>query len=461
MLRLAIVKKSPVNIAILLIVVGLLVKSNILFWSALPSDASRSTTVQLRRQQNQTKSSVLFWSTLSSNANQPTTLQLRLQQNQTKTTMSSDLLSTALSSNGNQSTTVQLRRKQNQTKTILVWNGSARAEVSVFGLGHKAFINEKCAYTQCDMTNNRTQHPIEYYDAVVVVFNDEFTSKDELKMPEFKNGRNPNQQVVFFTQESPLTLKAYYNMSDLSNLFNWTMTYRLNADVPFVYGRITPKAGALKPEEIARYRQNARRPGGPLRNKTVAWMVSHCHTHSQRETYAKELRKYIDVDIYGRCGNLSCAKHDLHTSSPQCYDMLESKYKFYLSFENSICTDYVTEKFFKIMDHHIVPVVYGGTDYTKHAPPHSFIDASKFSKTKDLAAYLKLLDANDALYNEYFWWKDHYRVEYSINDRSRHAFCDLCQKLHEPVNFKSYKELVSEWGDGNQCKPFDPSTISK
>lgn len=370
------------------------------------------------------------------------------------------LLHSALSSKPHQSTTVQLRPQQNPIKSILLWNGSGRKEVRAFGLGQQAFINQNCTYTQCDMTDNRSEHPIEHYDAVVVVFNDEFTSEDQLRMPQFKNGRNPNQRVVFFTQESPVALKAYYNMTELSNFFNWTMTYRSNADVPFIYGRITAKSIDLKAEEIARFRGKARRRGaGPSRNKTAAWMVSHCNTHSQRETYVKELSKHIDVDIYGGCGNLSCALDVLHHSDPQCYDMLESNYKFYLSFENSLCPDYVTEKFFKIMAHDILPVVYGAADYTKHAPPHSFIDAGKW-KPRELAAYLKLLDANDALYDEYFWWKDHYRVEFSVNDMSRHGFCDLCQKLHEPAISKSYKELASEWGDGNQCKPFHPSTIS-
>jgi hypothetical protein len=75
-----------------------------------------------------------------------------------------------------------------------------------------------------------------------------------------------------------------------------------------------------------------------------------------------------------------------------------------------------------------------------------------------LAAYLKLLDANDTLYNEYFWWKDYYDVEYSIEDMSRHGFCDLCQKLHEQQDGVSqfYQELESEWGESNKCQPFDP-----
>jgi alpha-1,3-fucosyltransferase len=68
--------------------------------------------------------------------------------------------------------------------------------------------------------------------------------------------------------------------------------------------------------------------------------------------------------------------------------MLESTYKFYLSFENTVCPDYVTEKLFKILAHDVVPVVYGGADYTQQAPPISYIDARKF-KPKDLAGFKK------------------------------------------------------------------------
>ena len=43
------------------------------------------------------------------------------------------------------------------------------------------------------------------------------------------------------------------------------------------------------------------------RKKDIAWMVSHCITHSKREEYVNEMEKFklLQVDIYGECGNLS------------------------------------------------------------------------------------------------------------------------------------------------------------
>ena len=41
-------------------------------------------------------------------------------------------------------------------------------------------------------------------------------------------------------------------------------------------------------------------------------MVSNCNTHSRREAYVAEMRKYVDVDVYGRCGQLNCTKDAEH-----------------------------------------------------------------------------------------------------------------------------------------------------
>lgn len=47
--------------------------------------------------------------------------------------------------------------------------------------------------------------------------------------------------------------------------------------------------------------------------------------------------------------------------------MIENKYKFFLSFENTFCNDYVTEKLFSILLLNIVPIVFGGVGYKSRA----------------------------------------------------------------------------------------------
>jgi len=46
-----------------------------------------------------------------------------------------------------------------------------------------------------------------------------------------------------------------------------------------------------------------------LSNKTkgVAWIVSNCRSNSGREQYVTELKKYMQVDVYGKCGTLNCS----------------------------------------------------------------------------------------------------------------------------------------------------------
>ena len=70
--------------------------------------------------------------------------------------------------------------------------------------------------------------------------------------------------------------------------------------------------------------------------------------------YVEELMKYIPVDIYGRCGDYPCANK---SGTFPCDYKVATNYKFYLAFENSICVDYVTEKFFNNMLLPVVPIV--------------------------------------------------------------------------------------------------------
>lgn len=341
-----------------------------------------------------------------------------------------------------------------ENKNILIWNSPERIETAVFGLGHEPFVQHGCEISECTIYNNASSLPLEQYDAILINMQELWSTQ----LPSF--ARKKHQRFVFLTQESPMTMLI--DITSMNDFFNWTMSYRLNSDVRLLYGRIEPGPTAPKtPEETAKLIERTRLPSSKnyAANKTrpVVWMASHCDTYSFRESYVRLLGKFIPVDVYGLCGNLTCQRDEWNwISDPICYDILEAKYKFYLSFENSICDDYVTEKFFDIMGHDMIPIVFGGANYSSIAPPHSYISALEFSSPEKLAQHIKLLNDNDTMYNEYFWWKDHYRVESGVEQMARHGFCDLCKKLHQDEGVvKYYPELVSEWHPNKRCRTFE------
>lgn len=172
------------------------------------------------------------------------------------------------------------------------------------------------------------------------------------------------------------------------------------------------------------------------KTKKVAWFVSNCGAKNNRLQIAKELSKYISVDIYGACGgqNLECPR----SNESACYELLEKDYKFYLSFENSNCRDYVTEKLYRnALQHNVLPIVMGGSpeDYHKMAPERSFIHVDDFANVSSLAAYLNLLDKDDVLYNTYFKWKGTGEII------DAHYWCRVCSMLHIPNKDKSKYRL--------------------
>ena len=137
---------------------------------------------------------------------------------------------------------------------------------------------------------------------------------------------------------------------------------------------------------------------------------------------------------------------------------MQHDYKFYLALDNSLCRDYVTEKFFWMADYNVVPVVFDVHDNFKRlAPAKSYINALDFSSVKELADYLKLLDKNDDLYNEYFRWKNHFGVVPNMNDpKFYRGLCRLCSVLHERIEPASiYVNMTKWWYSESRCMTLD------
>lgn len=197
------------------------------------------------------------------------------------------------------------------------------------------------------------------------------------------------------------------------------MTYRRDSDVVHSYLKVSPINHTYNSLSEANNRFTALNAYQIKKKKLVAWIVSHCPTASKREDYVCDLQRHVPVGIFGKCGNLTCSPK----SHEHCYAEVGQKYKFYLSFENALCEDYVTEKFLYALKHNMIPIVRGGADYKSIGPPNSFINVDDFNSTKDLAEYLIFLDKNHEKYMEYFRWKLKYTVE--VGD----GWCALCQKV--------------------------------
>lgn len=178
------------------------------------------------------------------------------------------------------------------------------------------------------------------------------------------------------------------------------------------------------------------------KQKAAVWFESHCDAFSKRDNLVRKLQKLIDVDVYGKCGTLSC--------DSGCEQLLDSNYKFYFAFESSLCIDYLTEKVYKVINRNIVPVIYSGAEISRFLPPKSYINANDFATPEDLVAYLTFLTNNPEEYIKYFWWRKHYQIM-AWDDME---LCALCFKLNEP-NFTSKRQSytsIKDWFYKNACK---------
>ncbi|XP_034490864.1 alpha-(1,3)-fucosyltransferase C [Drosophila innubila] len=337
------------------------------------------------------------------------------------------------------------------TRSILLWSsffGDERWKLPVDTLGPQDFRdNLNCPVYQCELSNRHDYLPdLELYDAIVFHVAQPFPLLQPLPPR-----RSSQQAYVFALMEPPGETK--HRLNDEQNFYNLTMSYRLDSDIVWPYSHLMDQeTGARVAPSLQPYWRQPLALGSwndskvlqlwPKKTKMAAWFVSHCKTLSKREELAKALQQHIEVDIYGSCGSLSCARGD-----PHCDDMLDTDYKFYLAFENSLCVDYVTEKLYGALQHRIIPVVFGGANYTRFLPPHSYIDANRFENVEQLAMHLRYVANDLSEYMSYFWWRQYYKLGHDS------PFCELCAQLHHPSfqhRTQIYEDIEAWWF--NSCR---------
>ncbi|XP_053386264.1 alpha-(1,3)-fucosyltransferase C-like [Mercenaria mercenaria] len=285
--------------------------------------------------------------------------------------------------------------------------------------------------------------------------------------------RDVDQVFLFVTIESPVYLRiTNVGNERFHNYFNWTMTYRMDSDIPYVYGSVIPNKvdknyviqsieinnnfrnigmnASLDEKVISNYNGDVNKNYSDIfrqKTETALWFVNHCRTSSKREVYASELAKYTNVTKVGKCNmnrSSSCPKRG------NCTTVLAKKYKFYLAFENSLCTDYITEKAFLWFTRDIVIVVRGATHYEKYLPKGTFIDTNAFKSAKELAQHLNKVGANEEEYTKILKLKDHYTV-IKEREHAQISYCNLCYKLNNLNQYRKSIANVDDWWTKNAC----------
>ena len=335
-------------------------------------------------------------------------------------------------------------------KTILMWNKFNGLPHINYKYGiRKPFELINCPVTSCELTNNRNK--LDKSDLVL------FHLRNNIDY--FPNRTSASQKFVHVIYESPINCHLCDKYDDV---FNSTASYLTKSDYSSLYWTDSGLSWDINKNF------NSTKDYSNKTEFSFA-LISNCEATNLRNSYIDELKKYIPVKIFGACGE-PCP-----SSTTNCKELLSKKFKFYLAYENSICNDYITEKFFESLKYDIITVVFGGGDYSYYVPKSAYINSLDFKSPKKLADYLIYLSANKTAYNEYFKWKKYVKylnkndnlLDYFNKSTTTFSYdqnkitmagylCEMCIELHLEdhikLKAKTIKNLNNLYGLNENCK---------
>ncbi|XP_008330255.1 alpha-(1,3)-fucosyltransferase 9-like isoform X3 [Cynoglossus semilaevis] len=265
----------------------------------------------------------------------------------------------------------------------------------------------------CELTDDRSKYSTAR--AVLIFHND---IKDDLS--NLPNSPRPKfQRWIWLNMDTPPNTRKILG---IESLFNLTSSYRKDADIP-VRWHLTVKK-IPDPEYIP-----------PKKAQLVCWIVKRSDLDTKTgDSYSfyKELSKYLKVEIYD--------PSDERVKGDDYFQTVGSC-KFFLSFEESVHRDYITEKFNGPLASGTVPVALGPSrkNYEKFVPGTSFIHVNDFPDAFSLAEFLMKLDEDDEAYKKYFIWRQFYTVRRPFTDENRKFALGVCQACSHIGHTNEYR----------------------
>lgn len=292
-------------------------------------------------------------------------------------------------------------------------------------------------------------HEERYLDAATLVL---FSAADVHRMPPPEQYQRPAEQLWgLLALDPPPATRRTLDLRQYDRCFNWTLSYRRDADVPLRYGR-TVKLARPRPPPAAAAADTDRR---------ALFRPQLCLTASRREQYVHQLQRHMPVDVLGPCAGVDCGAYKPCFMAPaaanascdiasECFSRLSSNYSFYLALEQVHCRDFVSARLHQALRHQLVPVVRGGADYSHLAPPGSYIDAAQFDGPEALAQHLRTMSEKEL--RGYHRWRRTHEVQ------ANNWACELCTRLHGLSGSRTLypahtgRDLHSWWYERGQCE---------
>ncbi|XP_023128653.1 alpha-(1,3)-fucosyltransferase 4-like [Amphiprion ocellaris] len=282
----------------------------------------------------------------------------------------------------------------------------------------------------CTLTDDERAYP--EADAVIIHHREIATLNVDLP-PE---PRPHAQKWIWLNYESPSHTPRLWLFE---GIFNLTMSYRTDSDIFLPYGYLVPRERALTGTR-SRFTHPLRGPAHSdfRRPRLVAWVVSNWSESHARVSLFHKLRRFVHVDVFGRVGR------SLPKGSDSVVQLLR-RYLFYLALENSLHTDYITEKLWNAVLAGAVPVVLGPPrkSYERFLPPEAFIHVDDFTTVQDLARYLLMLRSKPALMRRHLDWRGRYSVHRPVFWGEH--FCTACKAVRKSKDRTDVVKDLTLW----------------
>ena len=274
----------------------------------------------------------------------------------------------------------------------------------------------------------------------------------------------------------PLTLKALLAEPILNQMFNWTIFLSRNATIEkkfgFFYKKLADEQNLKNQKDFVLQKK---------RSKDFCWFITNCDKYVQdgRNTMVQALVQNLTSKVHmwggavNRCvngRNPNIVNHGSTGEKPQEWSHLYTPQrllkdcKFYFAFENSNCTDFVTQRFISSIVAGAIPIVWGRMDTYNEMLPGSFIHMNDFTSLSQLSKYLESLLKDEKKMNKYHEWRKFYTYEQT----GAEAACELCKKLEKlkraqkaghQITPTVIPNLAKHYESLQKCTPLQPVPI--